>query len=94
MKTANERYRPRCPGGMSGDPSLVRKSEALANLRDMRRFRVAPSKARPKKVFLDCHYCGYSPPNGLPKGGACPKCGGMSWERFALARPLVPPHML
>ncbi|MDY7010882.1 MAG: hypothetical protein SVV80_09055 [Planctomycetota bacterium] len=57
-------------------------------------FRVPPSEARPKRVFVNCHYCGYAPAHGLiPKTGLCPKCGSMSWDRFALAEPLVPKHM-
>ena len=58
-----------------------------------KRFRVPPSMAMPKRVFLICHYCGYSPEGDLPARGSCPKCGGFSWERFALAEPLVPSHM-
>ena len=58
-----------------------------------RRFRVPPSASMPKRVFLICHYCGYGPPDDVPEGGVCPKCGGSSWERFALAEPLVPKHM-
>jgi len=53
------------------------------------RPRVPPSQATPKCVFVWCHYCG----NGVgdvPVGGACPKCGGHSWERFALSRRLLP----
>jgi hypothetical protein len=53
------------------------------------RFRVPPSLATPKRVFVTCHYCGFSPPE-VPVGGACPKCGGYSWERFALCRRLLP----
>ena len=56
-------------------------------------FRVPPSDAMPKRVFLICHYCGYSPEGDVPRSGACPKCGGFSWERYALAEPLVPAHM-
>ena len=56
------------------------------------RFPVPPSQAMPKRVFVLCHYCGYGP-NDVPPGGLCPKCGGHSWERFALAEPLVPAHM-
>ena len=69
-------------------------SEMRTEMKDMRRFRVAPSKSGPKKVFLNCHYCGYAPPHGLPDLGICPKCGGSSWERFAVSRRLLPPHML
>lgn len=58
------------------------------------RFRVPPSQSRPKRVFVNCHYCGYSPPGGvIPHGGVCPKCGRSSWDRFALPEPLVPKHM-
>jgi len=56
-------------------------------------FRVAPSDSMPKRVFVLCHYCGYSPPADVPKGGICPKCHGMSWERYAMPEPLVPRHM-
>ena len=70
------------------------RNEALIEVRDLATFRVQPNKAKPKKVFLDCHYCGYSPPDGIPIDGGCPKCGGSSWDRFALARNLVPAHML
>ena len=48
------------------------------------RFRVPPSMATEKRVFVACHYCGYGPPT-VPEDGVCPKCGGRSWERFALA---------
>jgi len=56
-------------------------------------FPVPPSQAMPKRVFLICHYCGFSPPDGVPASGACPKCGRYSWERFALPEPLIPQHM-
>jgi rubrerythrin len=52
-------------------------------------FRVPPSLAGPKVVFLWCRACGYGPPT-VPPGGSCPKCGGHSWERFALSARLVP----
>lgn len=55
-------------------------------------FRVDPSDSMPKRVFVLCHYCGFTPAD-VPDSGACPKCGGRSWERYALAEPLVPPHM-
>lgn len=45
--------------------------------------RVPPSIAGQKRVFVTCHYCGYSPSN-VPPGGVCPKCTGHSWERFTL----------
>jgi hypothetical protein len=72
--------------------SLTRTQFSLASDPDARRFRVPPSLARPKQVFLTCHYCSFDPPT-VPVGGACPKCGGRSWERFALPYPLVPEHM-
>ena len=52
-------------------------------------FRVPPSLAGPKRVFVSCHYCGYGPPT-VPASGVCPKCGGHSWERYALSARLVP----
>lgn len=57
------------------------------------RFRVPPSQGRPKRVFLNCHYCGYEPEGQMPPNGVCPKCRGSSWERFAVAEPLLPEHM-
>ena len=57
--------------------------------REARDFPVPPSQARPKRVFLCCHYCGYSPPR-VPAGATCPKCGGPSWERYALPIKLLP----
>lgn len=69
-------------------------TEIHAEVQDMRRFRVPPSSAGPKKVFLNCHYCGYAPPQELPEDGVCPKCGGSSWERFALSTHLLPGYML
>ncbi len=56
-------------------------------------FRVPPSDSTPKRVFVICHYCGYSPEGDVPADGVCPKCGRYSWERFALAEPLLPEHM-
>ena len=67
--------------------------EMLNDIRVQRRFRVNPSDAGPKKVFLNCHYCGFAAET-VPISGACPKCGGSSWERFALSAKLVPEHML
>jgi rubrerythrin len=67
--------------------------EMLHDIRVRKQFRVAPSDSGPKVVFLECHYCGYSATDGLPESGACPKCGGSSWERFALSRRLVPATM-
>lgn len=52
-----------------------------------------PSDSMPKRVFILCHYCSYDPPGDVPESGVCPKCGGSSWERYALAEPLVPSHM-
>jgi hypothetical protein len=57
------------------------------------RFCVPPSLARPKRVFVNCHYCGYQPAGDVPEDGLCPKCLGHSWERFTLPEPLVPAHM-
>ena len=73
--------------------SAAKMRELLLEVRDRRRFRVPPSKATPKRLFISCHYCSYSPDRGVPKSGVCPKCGGSSWERYALSRRLVPPHM-
>jgi len=53
------------------------------------RFRVPPSQAGPKRVFLNCHYCGYEP-SVVPDSGVCPKCGGHSWERFTVSARLLP----
>jgi len=52
-------------------------------------FPVPPSVAGPKRVFLNCHYCGYSP-STVPADLLCPKCGGHSWERFAIPTRLLP----
>jgi len=52
-------------------------------------FRVPPSMAQPKHVFTTCHYCGYDP-GAIPPDGACPKCGGHSWERNAISVRLLP----
>lgn len=52
-------------------------------------FPVPPSLSRPKRVFVNCHYCGYSPPE-VPPNGLCPKCGRYSWERFALSIKVLP----
>jgi len=59
--------------------------------RTERDFAVPPSLARPKRVFLCCHYCGYSPAR-LPPGAVCPKCGGHSWERYALPLKVLEPR--
>ncbi len=60
----------------------------LADMRTSKRFRVAPSKSGPKQVFVTCHYCGYDPCE-VPNSGTCPKCGGSSWERFAISKRLM-----
>ena len=52
-------------------------------------FVVPPSLARPKVVFLNCHYCGYAPEK-MPEGQTCPKCGGHSWDRFSRSVKLQP----
>jgi hypothetical protein len=64
----------------------------LTDMRVRKRFRVAPSLAGPKLVLLNCHYCGYDPPDHLPLSGVCPKCGGSSWERFTVSKRLLLPE--
>ncbi len=78
---------------MSTTITEVSIGQAVPRFNDGPYFRVAPSDATPKKVFLYCHYCGYTPPDDVPADGGCPKCHGNSWERFALSRRLVPAHM-
>jgi rubrerythrin len=56
------------------------------------RFRVAPSDATPKRLFVACKSCGYDP-EVIPASGVCPKCGSHSWERFTLPEKLIPKHM-
>jgi rubrerythrin len=51
-------------------------------------FPIPPSATRPKVVFLNCHYCGYSPEQ-VPQNETCPKCGGHSWDRFYISAKLV-----
>lgn len=65
------------------------RSGVLTDMRVRRRFRVAPSLAGPKHVLLNCHYCGYDPPDEVPHSGICPKCGGSSWERFTISKRLM-----
>ena len=81
--------RSRSPGrqGHAGrrQPHYARSDDAV--------FRVPPSDSMPKRVFITCHYCAYSPPGDVPEDGICPKCGSRSWQRYALAEPLVPAHM-
>lgn len=79
---------------MDADNDILTMStrEMRTELRDRKRFRVPPSLAGEKKVFLICHSCGYAPASGIPSS-RCPKCGSSAWERFALASRLVPPHM-
>lgn len=72
----------------------IQLAEIRMDARDRRRFRVAPSDAGLKRVFVDCHYCGYTPEDPLQIEGPCPKCGGHSWERFAKHVKMVPPHMV
>ena len=79
---------------MSNVRIRVHINEILADIRDIRRFRIAPSDSMPKKMFLNCHYCGYAPDDDVPVNGVCPKCRGSSWDRFALSKRLVPAHML
>lgn len=87
--TARTRHPGRSPSPRKRRPHFASGETADAGAG----FRVPPSKAMPKRVFLICHYCGYSPSGDVPESGMCPKCGGFSWERFALAEPLVPQHM-
>ena len=74
---------------------VARRGETHANVpvrrgrREPLEFRVDPSDAGPKRVFVTCHYCSYSP-DIVPADGICPKCGGRSWERFALSARLLP----
>ena len=75
-------------------PRAARRRKPARAARPARRTpfrppRVPPSQAGRKKVFLICHYCGYEPPR-VPASGRCPKCGGYSWERFAVPRRLLP----
>jgi len=56
---------------------------------DAGRFRVPPSLSRPKRVFVCCRGCGGEVPD-VPADGVCPKCGGHSWERYALSVHLLP----
>ena len=53
------------------------------------RFRVPASMTGEKRVMVCCHYCGYGP-SVVPAGGACPKCGGYTWDRFAIPVKLLP----
>ena len=86
-----------CRRGKRGTDSRRRREQPQyapqKSLTTGERFRVPPSLSMPKVVFVICHYCGYGPSGDVPDGGVCPKCGGQSWERFALAEPLVPKHM-
>ena len=80
-------------GGVRRRRRFLPHYSVLEDLRCERRFRVPPSLSRPKRMYLNCPYCGFEPPNDLPPLGLCPKCGGHSWERFTLAEALVPEHM-
>lgn len=68
-------------------------AELRMDIRDQQRFRVAPSKAGQKRIFVNCHYCGYTPPEDAVLTKPCPKCGGHTWERFAMHVKMVPAHM-
>jgi len=57
------------------------------------RPRVNPSDAGAKRVFVACHFCGFSPAD-VPPDGRCPKCGKDTWERYALAKRLLPKDLL
>ena len=54
------------------------------------RSNVPASQTTPKRVFLTCRYCAYSPPT-IPPDGVCPKCGGGSWQRYALSAKALKP---
>jgi len=53
------------------------------------RQEVPASMAIAKRVFVTCHYCSYSP-RQVPADVICPKCGGHSWERYALPVAFLP----
>ena len=82
---------------MSGKIGKFSKGKSLRRVKDWiypkdpeaGRFRVPPSLSRPKRVFVCCRGCGYGVPD-VPTDGACPKCGGHSWERYALSVHLLP----
>ena len=52
---------------------------------------VPASLSMPKRVFVNCHYCAYSP-QVIPADGMCPKCGGSSWHRYALSQKAMEPR--
>lgn len=83
MKPASESRRTGIRGSRRGHDKLAMHDE-----RPM--FRVPPSLAGPKTVFLSCHYCGYGAA-AVPDDGVCPKCKGHSWERWAVSSRLLPP---
>jgi rubrerythrin len=71
----------------------TRRTRRLGRARERRPIYVPPgappSTAGEKRVFLTCHYCGYGP-DVVPADGMCPKCGGHSWERYAVLRRYLP----
>lgn len=80
MMTSSRNKRKAAKRKARSHPNLPRSPSADLE----RRFsRVPPSLSGPKRVFVTCHYCGYSP-SRVPSGGVCPKCTGHSWERFTL----------
>lgn len=87
-RVRRKRLKPDSPATRRPGPRHPRARTACR--RDAEHFRVPPSLAGPKVVFLWCRACGYAPAT-VPPGGVCPKCGGHSWERYALSARLVPP---
>ena len=73
----------------SGSGAQARQpARPQADTRDGR-FRVPANMTGEKRVMVCCHYCGYGP-SVVPAAGACPKCGGYSWDRFAIPVKLLP----
>lgn len=46
--------------------------------------RFHPGHERPAMFHLECHSCGFEPPDAaLAPPPVCPKCHGGAWERYA-----------
>ncbi|MGD1277118.1 MAG: hypothetical protein ABR964_07845 [Tepidisphaeraceae bacterium] len=44
-----------------------------------------PKSCASRAVFgLECHCCGYEPPDPVVAPTICPKCQSTSWERFVI----------
>ncbi len=80
MMASSRNKRKSAKGKARSHPNLPRRPCADPNGRFPR---VPPSMSGLKRVFVTCHYCGYSP-SRVPQSGVCPKCTGHSWERFTL----------